>query len=47
MVRDNANAIGFGLLLPLIPAAAIVLLTISINLLVDWQLNRSSRPRSQ
>jgi len=47
MVRDNANAIGFGLLLPLIPAAAIVLLTISVNLLVDWQLNRSSRPRIQ
>lgn len=47
MVRDNANAIGFGLVLPLIPAAAIVLLTIAVNLLVDWQLNRSSRPRSE
>src|SRR3546814_10401068 len=28
MVRDNANAISFGLIVPLIPAAAIALLTI-------------------
>lgn len=47
MVRDNANAIGFGLILPLIPAAAIFTLTIAVNLLVDWQLNRSSHPRSR
>ena len=46
MVRDNANAIGFGLLVPLIPAIAIVMLTVSVNLIVDWQLNRSSRPGS-
>ncbi|MFO1056125.1 MAG: ABC transporter permease [Dongiaceae bacterium] len=43
MVRENANALGFGLFMPLIPAAAIVLLTVSVNLLVDWQLARRLR----
>ncbi len=38
MVRDNANAISFGLIVPLIPAAAIAVLTIGVNLVVDWQL---------
>jgi peptide/nickel transport system permease protein len=47
MVRDNANAISFGLMLPLIPAAAIFMLTVAVNLLVDWQLNRTSRPRNE
>ena len=42
MVRDNASAIGFGLSVPLIPAAAIALLTIGVNLVVDWQLARTS-----
>jgi peptide/nickel transport system permease protein len=42
MVKDNANAIGFGLPAPLIPAAAIAILTIGINLLVDWFLRRTS-----
>jgi len=45
MVRENANAIGFGLVLPLIPAGAIFALTIAVNLLVDWQLNRSGLKR--
>ncbi len=45
MVRDNANAISFGLSVPLIPAAAIAILTIGVNLVVDWQLERTSRPR--
>lgn len=45
MVRDNANAISFGLAIPLIPAGAIALLTIGVNLVVDWQLERSSLPR--
>lgn len=45
MVRDNANALGFGLVMPLIPAAAIVLLTVAVNLLVDWQLARRLRQR--
>lgn len=38
MVRDNASAISFGILVPLIPAAAIAFLTIGVNLVVDWFL---------
>jgi peptide/nickel transport system permease protein len=45
MVRDNANAISFGMIVPLIPAAAIAILTIAVNLVVDWQLGRSSTAR--
>lgn len=45
MVRDNATAISFGLMVPLIPAAAIAILTIGVNLVVDWQLERSSTAR--
>lgn len=45
MVRDNANAISFGIAVPLIPAAAIAILTIGVNLVVDWQLERASVPR--
>jgi peptide/nickel transport system permease protein len=45
MVKDNANAISFGLTAPLIPAAAIALLTIGVNLLVDWFLHRTSTIR--
>ncbi len=45
MVRDNANAISFGIAVPLIPAAAIALLTIGVNLVVDWQLERAMMPR--
>jgi peptide/nickel transport system permease protein len=45
MVRDNANAISFGLMIPLIPAAAIAILTIGVNLCVDWQLERFSLAR--
>jgi peptide/nickel transport system permease protein len=45
MVRDNANAISFGLIVPLIPAAAIAILTVGVNLVVDWQLRRSSTAR--
>lgn len=42
MVRDNAVLISFGDLTPLIPAGAIALLTVSINLVVDWMLHRAS-----
>lgn len=42
MVRDNATLITFGDITPLIPAAAISLLTIAVNLVVDWMLHRSS-----
>lgn len=42
MVRENAILINFGNPLPLLPAIAIALLTISVNYLVDWFLQRSS-----
>ena len=42
MVRDNAALINVGDITPLIPAAAIALLTIAINFVVDWMLNRFS-----
>ena len=42
MVRENATLISFGDLTPLIPAAAIALLTVAVNLVVDWMLFRSS-----
>lgn len=42
MVKDNATLISFGDVTPLIPAAAIALLTVSINFVVDWMLHKSS-----
>lgn len=42
MVRENATLISFGEYIPLIPAAAIALLTVSVNFVVDWMLYRSS-----
>jgi peptide/nickel transport system permease protein len=39
MVRDNAQAISFGGIAPLIPAAAIALLVVGVNLVVDWILS--------
>ncbi|SLN68704.1 putative D,D-dipeptide transport system permease protein DdpC [Roseovarius albus] len=42
MVRENATLISFGELTPLIPAAAIALLTVAVNFVVDWMLFRSS-----
>lgn len=47
MVRENAGAISFGIYSPMYPAAAIALLTIGVNLVVDWMLNRSSLLRTQ
>lgn len=47
MVRENAGAITFGILTPLYPAAAIAVLTIGVNLVVDWFLHQSSQLRSQ
>ncbi len=46
MVRENAGAISFGILVPLWPAGAIALLTIGVNLIVDWFLHRSSQIRN-
>ncbi|MEM7743596.1 MAG: ABC transporter permease [Pseudomonadota bacterium] len=42
MVRENATLISFGDNTPLIPAAAIALLTVAVNFVVDWMLYRSS-----
>jgi peptide/nickel transport system permease protein len=42
MVRDNATLITFGDITPLLPAGAIALLTVAVNLVVDWMLHRSS-----
>lgn len=42
MVRDNATMISFGQVTPLIPAAAIALLTVAVNFVVDWMLYISS-----
>ena len=38
MVRENAALISFGDPTPLIPAAAIALLTVAVNFVVDWFL---------
>ena len=47
MVRDNAQAINFGGMAPLSPAAAIGQLTIAVNLVVDWLLSIHSRPHGE
>ena len=47
MVRENATLISFGDVTPLIPAAAIALLTVAVNFVVDWMLFRSSGLKEQ
>jgi peptide/nickel transport system permease protein len=42
MVRENAAAISWGIVTPLIPAAAIALLTVGVNLVADWFLHKTS-----
>lgn len=42
MVKDNKDGIVFGIPAALIPAAAIALLAISVNLVADWVLNRTT-----
>jgi peptide/nickel transport system permease protein len=44
MVRDNGRAISFGLTAPLWPAMAIAMMTIGVNLIVDWILSINARP---
>jgi len=39
MVKDNQQAILYGVYAPLFPAAAIGLLTVGVNLVVDWILS--------
>jgi peptide/nickel transport system permease protein len=47
MVKDNALAIPAGIAAPLYPAAAIALLTIGVNMVVDWLLSIYSRPQGE
>jgi peptide/nickel transport system permease protein len=42
MVRETAGFITFGDPTPLLPAGAIALLTVAVNFVVDWQLQRAS-----
>jgi peptide/nickel transport system permease protein len=42
MVRDTADLISFEDYTPLIPAAAIAILTIGVNFVVDWFLHKTS-----
>ena len=44
MVRDNGRAISFGLTAPLWPAMAIAMMTIGVNMIVDWILSINARP---
>jgi peptide/nickel transport system permease protein len=42
MVKENKDGIVFGIAAALIPGLAIATLAISVNLVVDWVLNRTS-----
>ena len=42
MVKDNKDGIIFGISAALVPGAAIAVLTICVNLVVDWLMNRTS-----
>lgn len=45
MVRENAGAISFGVFTPLVPAGAIAVLTIGVNLVADWLGHQSPGTR--
>lgn len=47
MVRENSAAISFGILTPIVPASAIALLTVGVNLVVDWFLRHASGHKGQ
>lgn len=47
MVRDNATLISYGDITPLLPAAAIALLTLGVNFVVDWFLHKTSGLRDE
>ncbi|MEZ4605438.1 MAG: ABC transporter permease [Deinococcales bacterium] len=47
MVRDNSLGITFGIAASLIPAAALAILTVSVNFVVDWLLDQTSSLRNQ
>jgi len=42
MVKENKDGIVFGIPAALLPAAAIAILSISVNLVADWVLNRTT-----
>src|SRR5690606_33542436 len=42
MVKENKDGVVFGVPAALIPGAAIAALAVSVNLVVDWILNRTS-----
>lgn len=46
MVREMSTLISFGLPTPLFPAAAVALLTVSVNFVVDWFLHKTSGLKS-
>jgi peptide/nickel transport system permease protein len=46
MVRDHATLINYDDITPLLPAAAIAVLTVAVNFVVDWLLHKSSGLRS-
>lgn len=43
MVRENATLITFGVMTPFAPAMAIAVLTVAVNIVVDWMLH-GARP---
>ena len=47
MVRENGVAITYGIFTPLVPAAAIAILTIGVNLVVDWFLRKTAGLREE
>lgn len=47
MVRENAQAINFGVVAPLVPAAAIAILTVGVNMVADWFLHRATAKRGE
>lgn len=47
MVKENADGITFGIYTPLLPAAAIAILTIAVNLIVDWFLHKTAGLRDE
>lgn len=46
MVRESASLFAFGDITPLVPAAAIALLTVGVNLLVDWYTQKVAKPEA-
>ncbi len=47
MVKDYRDMINFGYAAPLYPAAAIAILTIGVNFVVDWMLSLHSRGQGE